>query len=155
MDVMQHIERLFDYDDWANRETFANLQAAATPAPRALRLLNHVIGGELLWLARLESRPSPCPVWPDFSLAQCGEQIRELPRRWRDYFADTSPADLTETISYVNSKTEPWTSSVADVLTHVCLHGAYHRGQIATEVRAAGRDPAFTDFIHCTRAGLI
>ena len=155
MDSVQQLERLYAYDEWANREVLANLQAAPAPNPRALKLLNHVVGAELLWLARLENRPSPVAVWPDFTLAECAEHVRKLPRMWQDYFADLAPEDLTTSISYVNSKGEPFKSEVGDVLTHVTLHSAYHRGQIAADVRASGRDPAYTDFIHCTRNGLL
>jgi len=40
-------------------------------------------------------------------------------------------------------------------LTHVIMHSAYHRGQIALEMRAAGMEPAHTDFIHAVRQGLV
>ncbi len=65
------------------------------------------------------------------------------------------PAGLAETVVYKNSKGEPWTSTVEDILTHVLLHSAYHRGQIASQVRAGGEQPAYTDFIHAVRQGLI
>ena len=42
-----------------------------------------------------------------------------------------------------------------DILTHVVLHSAYHRGQIASQMRAGGAPPAYTDFIHAARQGLI
>ncbi len=42
-----------------------------------------------------------------------------------------------------------------DILTHVVLHSAYHRGQIASQVRSGGEQPAYTDFIHAARQGLI
>jgi uncharacterized damage-inducible protein DinB len=35
------------------------------------------------------------------------------------------------------------------------VHGGYHRGQIAAAVREAGGEPAYTDFIHAVRAGLV
>ena len=54
-----------------------------------------------------------------------------------------------------NSKGEPWTSRVEDILLHVVMHSAYHRGQIASDVRASGHTPAYTDFIHCVRQGFI
>ena len=56
---------------------------------------------------------------------------------------------------YKNSKGEAWTSSVLDVLTHVVMHSAYHRGQIASVMRAGGGTPAYTDFIHAARQRLI
>ena len=40
-----------------------------------------------------------------------------------------------------------------DILTHVTMHSAYHRGQIAADVRVAGFTPAYTDFIHAVRTG--
>jgi uncharacterized damage-inducible protein DinB len=40
---------------------------------------------------------------------------------------------------------------VDDILMHVVMHSAYHRGQIALEVRCAGQTPAYTDFIHAIR----
>jgi uncharacterized damage-inducible protein DinB len=58
-------------------------------------------------------------------------------------------------VHYKNSKGEPWTSNVADVIQHVVFHSAYHRGQIASDVRAAGKEPAYTDFIHAVRNGFI
>jgi len=44
---------------------------------------------------------------------------------------------------------------VGDILTHVLLHSAYHRGQIAVDLRAAGLTPAYTDYIHAVRQGKI
>ena len=63
------------------------------------------------------------------------------------------PEAFEATITYTNSKGEPCTSRVADVLTHVALHGAHHRGQLVAELRAAGHVPPYVDFIHATRTG--
>ena len=60
-----------------------------------------------------------------------------------------------ESVAYRNSKGEPWTSTVGDILTHVVTHSAYHRGQVASELRAAGFEPAYTDFIHAVRQGFL
>jgi uncharacterized damage-inducible protein DinB len=74
---------------------------------------------------------------------------------WQRYLAGESAAVLEQRIHYTNSKGEPWDSLVRDVLTHVFLHSAYHRGQIAADLRQAGFVPAYTDFIHGVRQGLI
>jgi uncharacterized damage-inducible protein DinB len=124
MDGVRQLERLFAYDDWANQETLAHLSAAPEPGARALRLLNHVVAAELLWLARLERGKPPLAVWPELTLAQCAEQVKKLPRVWQDYFADLAPDDLPEAIAYVNSKGEKFESA-----------------------------PAYTDYIHCVRTG--
>jgi uncharacterized damage-inducible protein DinB len=38
------------------------------------------------------------------------------------------------------------------VLLHVVSHGAYHRGQIASDLRNSGGEPVLTDFIHWVRS---
>jgi uncharacterized damage-inducible protein DinB len=41
--------------------------------------------------------------------------------------------------------------STRDILTHVAMHGTYHRGQIAAALRAADITPPNTDFITFVR----
>jgi uncharacterized damage-inducible protein DinB len=62
---------------------------------------------------------------------------------------------LDEGVAYRNTKGEFWTSTVGDILTHVALHASYHRGQIAAAVREAGGTPAYTDYVHAVRTGLV
>ena len=38
---------------------------------------------------------------------------------------------------------------------HVVMHGAYHRGQIATVVRQGGETPAYTDYVQARRTGAV
>jgi uncharacterized damage-inducible protein DinB len=42
-------------------------------------------------------------------------------------------------------------SSLPDIITHVCNHGTYHRGQVAKSLKAAGIQPVSTDFIVFSR----
>ncbi len=63
--------------------------------------------------------------------------------------------DLARVVNYKNSKGENWRSLEDDIVQHVIMHSAYHRGQIATDMRAAGFTPAYTDFIHALRQGLV
>jgi uncharacterized damage-inducible protein DinB len=155
MDLLEYLRRQFAYDNWANREVLAGLRVSARPPARTVQLLAHILSAERLWLERLKQQPQSLPVWPEFNLDQCESQVAKLASIWPDYFAELSPAKLAEKITYKNSKGEPWTSSVQDVLTHVVLHSAYHRGQIASQMRAGGEQPAYTDFIHAVRQGLI
>jgi uncharacterized damage-inducible protein DinB len=155
MDVLPRHRRLFAYNGWANREVLASLAMAAIPLPRSLKLLAHVAGAERLWLARLTREEDPAVVWPDFNLAGCRAALEDLSRLWTRYLGDLTEPGLEETVSYVNSKGEPWTSSVEDILTHVVLHSSYHRGQIAADTRASRQAPAYTDYIHARRQGLV
>ena len=152
---MTDFKRLLAYDAWANREALSSLRASGAPPPKAMRALAHLVGAGRLWIARLEeSREMPPAVWPELSLEEAAAEVEELARRWKR-FLESDGARPARTVSYTNSKGEPWTSSVADILMHVVLHGSYHRGQIASEVRAAGFTPAYTDYIEAVRRGLV
>lgn len=157
MDLSEHLRRQFDYDAWANAEVFSALIAGDSGASstRPLQLLAHILSAERLWLERLRQTPQSLSVWPDFTASECKAQMGKISELWREYFDQLSPSALPQKIEYKNSKGEPWTSTVQDVLTHVVMHSAYHRGQIATLMRAAGRAPASTDFIHAVRQGLL
>jgi uncharacterized damage-inducible protein DinB len=147
------LERLLHYDRWANRETLKSL-GQAIPPPRSLKWMGHIIGAEFLWLARMESQTSELPVWPDLSLKECGKRLEKVSQLLEDV-AKSGPKRLSQPISYTNSKGERWTSTIEEILTHVVIHSAYHRGQIASDVRAAGHTPAYTDYIHAVRQGLL
>lgn len=155
MDMITRIRRHVAYDGWANRETLASLRAAGEPLPRSLRWLSHIVGAERLWICRLREEKLVMAVWPELSLDQCAAWFDEIPQLWTEYLDALTDARLDETISYTNSLGEPWTSRVGDVLDHVLTHSAYHRGQIASDVRAAGHEPAYTDFIHAVRQGFL
>jgi uncharacterized damage-inducible protein DinB len=157
MDLLEHLRRQFVYDAWANGEVLAAITASgsgSSPA-RSLHLLAHIVSAEQLWLERLRQHPQSLPVWPEFALDQCATQLAHLTKLWDEYFVQLSPAQLSDEISYRNSRGEPWSSSVQDVLTHIVMHSAYHRGQIASLMRAGGNAPAYTDYIHAVRQGLI
>ena len=88
-------------------------------------------------------------------LEQCASAAEAMTQAWPGFLDGPPPADLDRSVAYRNSKGEPWTSTVGDILTHVVTHSAYHRGQVASELRAAGFEPAYTDFIHAVRQGFL
>ena len=152
MNMLDYLRRLFAYDDWANREVLSSLRSASNPPPRSLKLMAHILSAEGLWLARLNQQKPALPVWPELALAQSEAEADAVGASWRSYLEQCREADLSHQIRYVNSKGE---SQVDDVLLHVITHSAYHRGQIASGMRAAGLTPAYTDFIHAIRQEIV
>lgn len=146
------IERTFLYNDWAHREELTRLCELPVPHDTAQRLFAHILATEWLWLGRIGRPARELDVWPDLTLEQCAAEIEPLREAWQ---IALRTVDFHTTVEYHNSKGERWTSRVDDILTHVVMHGAYHRGQIATVLRQAGEAPPYTDFIHATRAGLL
>jgi uncharacterized damage-inducible protein DinB len=150
---------MFAYDRWANHECLAAISAAGSVSAGTVGRLAHILSAQKLWLERIQKRSQSMAVWPSLTIDECTALADEMSSAWQTYLAQLAttvpPASLDDKVEYRNSKGELWSSRVEDVLTHVLFHSAYHRGQIALQMRAAGVQPAYTDFIHAVRQGLI
>ena len=155
VNLADYLRRQFSYDEWANREVLNAIRSAGGANQRSLQLMSHILAAELVWLERLTHQPQSVPVWPEPDLAQCEAQAAQLGGQWLEFLDLLTAGDVSQSITYKNSKGEEWTSTIVDVLTHVVMHSAYHRGQIASHMRANGQTPAYTDFIHGVRQGLV
>ena len=151
---IRYFSRLLEHDRWANAETLRSLMTGEPPL-RAVWWMGHILGAEHLWLARLRQEAPTMSVWPEIDLYGCEARLEELDGLWPEYLSELEEEDLDDGRAYRNSQGEFWTSTVGDILTHVTIHSAYHRGQIAAAVRESGGVPALTDFIHAVRQGLI
>ncbi len=161
--------RMFAYDDWANRQCLGVMRASPSIPQEALARMAHILSAQKLWLERLLNQPQSLPVWPvstipvsaieDFTIDDCAALADEMSAAWLNYLERLgnrfTPGSLADKIEYRNTKGEPWSSRVEDVLIHVLFHSVYHRGQIALQMRAAGQQPAYTDFIHAIRQGYL
>jgi uncharacterized damage-inducible protein DinB len=154
VNLADYFRRQFAYNEWANREVLTALGAGGSDE-RSIQLMAHILSAERLWLERIRQQRQSTPTWPRQNLAQCEAQAAEMAKLWREYLEPITTGDLLESISYKNSKGEPWTNTLGDILTHVIMHSAYHRGQIASHMREAGHTPVMTDFIHAARRGLL
>jgi uncharacterized damage-inducible protein DinB len=152
---LKYIQRLFSYDDWANREVATILGSLQNAPARSIHLLAHIVSAERLWFERLRQQKQTYPVWPEFNLERCEEEIGTVSNLWKSYLGSISENDLGRPIGYTNTKGEKFSSQMQDILMHIILHSAYHRGQIAADMRAAGFTPAYTDFIHAVRQGIV
>jgi uncharacterized damage-inducible protein DinB len=142
-----YLRRLADHLAWADGQVCAALRAAPRADPGWLELYAHVVAAEHLWLRRIAGRAAEVAVWPALDLDGCA-RLGEANVRELGALLDTlAPADLGRGVAYVNSAGQSFENTVEDILLHVALHGAYHRGQIAAAMRRGGAEPAPTDYI--------
>ncbi len=147
--------RLFQYDYWANQAASGALKSADVTSGRAIALLGHIVGTQYEWYARIKEEASPLAIWPELTIAQYEQHADALRGIWQEFINTLDPSSVMATVAYKNSKGQPFTNTVADILLHVLMHSTYHRGQIATEMRAFGHTPAYTDFIVAARFNLL
>ena len=159
MNEIRRLQRRFEYDRWAQERTLESLSAAsATGAEsealdRPVERFAHLLGTGHLWLARIRDERPPCAVWPAWTLDDCRRENPALIERLEAWSGSLDEEQLERRVDYVNTQGEAWSDTVRDIAEHVLLHGAYHRGQIASDLRAAGFAPAYTDFIQAVRTG--
>jgi uncharacterized damage-inducible protein DinB len=136
---------------WANRQALAALRNSPAAQDEALPLLAHLLAAEHIWLARLEQRAARLAVWPQLTADDCEQLAAENDAGYRAYLERLGPGQLEAPLQYRNTKGQEFVTPVLDVLTHVVIHGAYHRGQIARCIGRSGGAPVNTDFITFAR----
>ncbi|MEO6444743.1 MAG: DinB family protein [Gemmatimonadaceae bacterium] len=141
------LRSLYAHMEWANARVMDALREAPGGDAAALEQMGHILGAEHVWLSRIEGRKATVAVWPALTLEECqriaGANAAAFGRLFDGETADT----LSRDVPYTNSAGIQFTSRVEDILTHVALHGTYHRGQLSTMMRRGGGEPAPTDYI--------
>src|SRR5579884_3678718 len=132
MELLAYLRKLYVYDYWANREVARALHAAPQPPERSVRLMAHEVGTEWTWRSRILAEQSRMAVWPQLTVEQLLQEVDALQSAWQSYLGHLTPGLLQETAAYVNSKGNHFSNEVGDILMHVVMHSAYHRGQIAS-----------------------
>lgn len=149
------LKRLFIYDHWANLEMARAFSVLAAPPRKSVAIYAHIAGAGQIWLGRVQRNGLHVTPWPDLTVEQSKKQLSDLHLAWRRYLEGLGEPGLTASVTYVNTQGEPFANSVRDILTHVLMHGTYHRAQIALNLRESGHEPPMTDFIHAVRKGLV
>ena len=152
---IEHLKYSYAYNVWANRDVVVSLQALDGAPGRATSWTAHIIAAEWLWLGWLQRQDHGIPVWPTWPIKTCADQFDEVVPLWEAVICELTPETLSHQVEYTNSQGQSWTSTTDEIITHIILHGAYHRGQIASEMRVSGFEPQYTDYIHATRQKLV
>lgn len=156
MDSPQFFRQLFEYDHWGNQAALASLSTIAGPAEKPLKVFSHILGGQRVWRARFdEPNPPNAQPWPALTLAECRAATDDVYQSWVALFDHLTGDRLNQNLVYRTTQGAQFETPVRDVLTHLLMHSAYHRGQVASHMREHGQTPAYTDFIHAVRQGRI
>lgn len=149
--MKDHFTKLYEHLAWADARVLESLRAAHNVLKRDLDLYAHILGSEHVWLSRISGTAPKFAVWPSLTLDECERLAAENAAAYQKLASDLTPETRERPITYRNSAGDEFTSTLEDILTHVSLHGAYHRGQIAASIRAAGNTPSPTDYIAFAR----
>ncbi|MCP3764892.1 damage-inducible protein DinB [Domibacillus sp. A3M-37] len=149
---MKTIQKMYEHLNWANQHILETLKSIEDENQEVRRLFSHILFSEKVWITRLRGLDSSgLPIWSEVDIEVCAELVMQNEESLTTFFTNLANTDLDKLISYTNSKGTEFKNSVRDILTHVALHGQYHRGQINSRLRADGIEPVNIDFITFVR----
>jgi len=152
------LRSLFAYKAWANAELFAAL--ATLPAEQAeilqacVRTLNHIYVVDRIFRAHLsgEARPFDATNTPETpSLESLRVEVSATDAWLEAYVASLGEPALTEVLSFQFTDGEAGRMSREEMLLHLIVHGAYHRGNVGQQLKSIGVAPPrdlYTRFLH-------
>lgn len=145
------IRRLWEHCEWADDALYSALTSSRDVPADVWREYAHILGAETEWLARLEQRKNAWSVWPDADLNTVSRMREHVTRGFGGYLAALQDDSLSSEVSYVNTAGKSFTTAIGDILTHVMLHGQYHRGKINLLLREGESEPVPVDYIAFVR----
>lgn len=149
----ERLERLLKYDRWASLKISRVLSITGNfkKMEESLGLLAHLVASQRLWYLRVTGEDTgERQFWPQENLDDIHDEIEEMHTTWID-FLHSELWDPEKTVSYKNSKGEPYETPLGDILHHLVIHGQHHRAQISQLLRQSEITPPATDFIYFTR----
>lgn len=163
LDAKTYFLDLADYHLWANEVLFASVDALPSGAAvadeglffgSALRTMNHLLVGTRIWIGRLRGN-DPKHLKLDQVLHDDWVELKQALRtelaEVRQWIAVQPAGFFVASITYTNTRGEPFTNRVVDVLTHAFTHFNHHRGQASVAVtRQGGKSPEM-DYIFWRR----
>lgn len=161
-DAVAQYRRWFEYEKDAHRKVLASLEtvpAEGRSSPtfqKALDLLGHLVVARRMWLYRIGALAErPAQIFPTgVALESLPGDFEGMERAWDDYFRGLEESELDRVLEYRTTEGTWFRSRIVDILTQLHGHSLYHRGQVASLVKAGGGQPAASDFIYWSRESI-
>lgn len=146
MYTVEHLRQLFAYNDWANRRVIVAIKTAASEPSR--RILSHLLITEREYYERLYGKDSTgFDFWPELSIEELGVLARENAERYDKLLRRFEEEGLDLSAKYRSSTGLGFENTFRELLTHVLMHSATHRGNIIVRLREDGGEPPETDYV--------
>ena len=119
-----------------------------------LGTLVHVFAADRVWLKRLQGEAVTTFLSDsDFDLRVLQIDWPLLYGKWNEWAAELTDESAAASVSYLDTKGNPYASTVREIVFHVVNHGTHHRGQVAGFLRTLGHTPPQLDLIRYYREG--
>jgi uncharacterized damage-inducible protein DinB len=146
METIEHLRRLFVYNDWANRRVVMSLKENRSEKGR--RILAHALVTEREYFERLYGKDSTgFDFWQDLSIEECGALAQANADTYEKLLRKFEEEGLNWRVEYKTSEGVRQENDFRELVTHVLFHSATHRGNIILKLREEGFTPPQIDYI--------
>lgn len=142
MDLLSHFQMLARYNRIANERLFEKCAELDDTEYRKQRqgsfgsihrLLNHILLGDRIWMARFEGNGAGTPalgtiLFDAFSDLRSAREKQDA--GIETFFGRLDARFLDKTLKYTNSQGKNYTESVPVAVSHFFNHQTHHRGQV-------------------------
>lgn len=142
MDLIRHFQMLAAYNRVANERIFACCAELDEQARNEARkgsfgsisgLLNHVLLGDRIWMARFEGESLDTPplntvLFAEFPALRAARSQEDA--RIERFFQTLDAATLGRSLRYVNNQGKACVEESAVAMSHFFNHQTHHRGQL-------------------------
>ncbi|HEU0112938.1 MAG TPA: DinB family protein [Flavisolibacter sp.] len=155
--------QLAAYNVWANQLLFdiinqlpaeKQTQTVASSFDNLLKTVLHMWDAESIWWQRLKLSERITRPGESFNgtVKEATDKLLQQNKQWNEWVNNAQQHVLEHEFIYQNSKKEQFKQPVYQMLQHIFIHNAYHRGQLVTMLRQLGVEKIpQTDFIVWSR----
>ena len=152
-----YLRGLLEYNAWANADLYEKVMALPPEEVTRDRIkglasiliqLYHMLRIDDIWLAHMEGRAhgyTDRRGGPFGTLEEAWERRQAMDTRLMAYLDGLDPEDLEEAVEYQLIESSSGTMSRAMCITHLVIHGSYHRGWVTDMFCQSGAQQPIPD----------
>jgi uncharacterized damage-inducible protein DinB len=155
MELLDYFRMLARYNRIANERLYASCAELDDTEYRRQRpgsfgsihgLLNHVLLGDQIWMARFEGKGPSTPslgtlLFDSFPALRSAREKQDA--QIESFFGGLDPSFLDRVLGYTNSQNQAYREAAPVAVTHFFNHQTHHRGQVHIMLsQTAVRPPA-------------
>ena len=148
------LQTLFGYHAWANVDLFNTLESVdaekhGKELQTALRLISHYYVVSRIFAGHLQGVPhgfTSDNLEETPALHYLKAAVTTSDQWYLDYLNKASPATLSEPVAFTFTDGDKGYMTREEMLTHVALHGGYHRGEVGRTLWQLSITPPWDTF---------
>ena len=155
---VSYFQTLYNYNAWANQRvldsaaqlTTEQLQATGSASFESIfATMVHTISAQWMWLSRWQGISPRAMFDPaDFAdLAAVRTRWEQLEQDTQAFVSSLDDQALERVVEYTNTKGQPFTYPLWQLMLHQVNHATQHRSEVAAMLTQFGQSPGWLDLI--------